>query len=73
MPITLVYIYNANILPILYPFKSVSIYSNYKPLIAPPQLPKGYRSGNYTVTKQPYYINIYNNRAQWEFLTITIY
>ena len=63
MPTMLVCVYNVNILPILYPLKSASICSSYKPLMAPPQLPKGYRSGNYTVTKQPYYINIYNNKA----------
>ena len=51
IPTTPVRVYNINILPILYPLKSASIYSSYKPLMAPPQLPKGYRSGNYTVTK----------------------
>ena len=73
VPTTPACVYNANILPILCPLKSASICGSYKPLIAPPQLPKGYRSGNYTVTRRPYYINIYNNKAQWEFPTTTTY
>ena len=73
MPIMLARVYNANILFILYPLKSANICGSYKPLIASPQLPKRYRSGNCTVTKQPYYINIYNNKAQWEFLTTITY
>ena len=70
MPITPVHAYNANMFPIFYclkstPFESANIYSSYKPLIMVlPQLPKGYRSRNYTATKWLYYINIYNNKAQ---------
>ena len=41
--------------------------------MAPPQLPEGYRSGNCTATGRPCYINIYNNKAQWEFPTTTAY
>ena len=41
--------------------------------MALPQLPKGYKSGSCTATGRPCYINIYNNKAQWEFLTTTAY
>ncbi len=60
-------VYNANALPnalpILCPLKPASICGSYKPSIIPPQLPKGYKSGNCTATGWPYYINIYNNKA----------
>ena len=73
VPTTPVRVYNANVLPILCPLKSASICGSYKPSMAPPQLPEGYRSGNCTVTGRPCYINIYNNKAQWEFPTTTAY
>jgi hypothetical protein len=41
--------------------------------MALPQLPEGYKSGSCTTTGRPYYINIYNNKAQWEFPTTTAY
>ena len=41
--------------------------------MALPQLPEGYKSGSCTATGRLYYVNIYNNKAQWEFPTTTTY
>ena len=37
------------------------------------QLPKEWKSGNCSTTRRPCYINIYNNKAQWELPTTTAY
>ena len=55
--------YNASALPILYPLKFTGVCGSYEPLMALPQLPKGYKSGSCTTTGRPYYINVYNNKA----------
>jgi hypothetical protein len=59
------YVNNAITMPAYSPLllTLVNFYESMNTLNMTQQLPKGWKSGNYSTTGRPYYINIYNNKG----------
>ena len=51
----------------------VNFYESVNTLNMTQQLPEGWKSGNCSTTGRPCYINIYNDKGQWDFPTKTAY